>query len=107
MNYEIKIDVTKIDKKSLLVGQKGTYLTLVVQELKNGVSQYGDTHFVKQSLSKEVYQAMSEDERKNIPILGNMKPSKFQRVETVEAEDVTPAKVVDPFAAAKHDSLPF
>lgn len=82
MNYQIKIYVSKIDKASIFHGEKGKYVMLDVVEVKN--SQYGDTHFVKQVLSKERYQAMTEEERKKIPILGNMKPSKFQPIERVK-----------------------
>jgi hypothetical protein len=108
MRYEIRIDVTKIDKASLYKGEKGTYMTLDVIDVKN--SQYGDTHMIKQQLSKERYQAMTEEQRKQIPILGNMKPSKFQPVETVVAEEVKPHQAqqapaqADPLA---DDTLPF
>lgn len=68
MNYQIRIDVSKIDKASIYKGEKGLYVTLDVVEVKN--SQYGDTHFVKQVLSKERYQAMTEDERKKNPYFG-------------------------------------
>lgn len=86
MNYQIRIDVTKIDKESLYKGEKGTYMTLDVLEVKN--SKYGDTHMVKQVLSKEKYQSLSDEQKKQIPILGNMSPSKFQPVQTVVAEEV-------------------
>jgi hypothetical protein len=108
MNYEIKIDVTKIDKASLYKGEKGTYMTLQVTETKN--NQYGSTHMVKQVLSKERYQAMTEEQRKAIPILGNMSPSKFQPVETVVAEEVKPRTAVpmpDPIPTDDGTSLPF
>ena len=105
MNYEIKIDVSKIDKASIYEGQKGKYITLQVSEVKN--SQYGDTHIVKQVLSKDRYNAMSEDERKNIPIIGNMKPSKFQPVQTVVAEEVKSVADVPTPAQEQSNDLPF
>lgn len=108
MNYQIRIDVSKIDKASIYKGEKGSYVTLDVVEVKN--SQYGDTHFVKQVLSKERYQAMTEDERKKIPILGNMKPSKFQPIERVEAEEVKPQAApvqADPLAGVTESEFPF
>lgn len=105
--FQIRIDVSKIDKESLYKGEKGTYLTLECVELKQA-SQYGDTHLVKQQLSKEVYQKMTEEQKKNIPILGNMKPSKFQPVQTVEAEEVNPQRQQQEAAPATDDSgLPF
>lgn len=42
-------------------------------KLKNG-----QTHLLKQSLPKDVVEKMSEDEKKNLPILGNMKPLKSE-----------------------------
>ena len=109
MNYQIRIDVSKIDKASIYKGKKGLYVTLDVVEVKN--SQYGDTHFVRQVLSKERYQAMTEDERKKIPILGNMEPSKFQPIERVEAEEVKPQAApvqADPLASVTGEqALPF
>jgi hypothetical protein len=106
MTYEIRIDVSKIDKASLYKGAKGNYLTLQVIETPK--SEYG-THMVKQVLSKEAYSALTEEQRKAIPILGNMKPSKFQPVETVVAEEVTrpqeKTQVADPLENS--DQLPF
>ena len=107
MNYQISIDVTKIDKSSLFKGEKGTYLTLDIYETPNG--KYG-THMVKQQLSKEVYQSLTDEQKKNTPILGNMKPSKFQPVERVEAEEVKPQAApvqADPLAGVTDSYLPF
>ena len=94
MNYQIRIDVTKIDKESLYKGEKGTYLTLDVLEVKN--NKYGDTHIVKQVLNKDKYQSLTDDQKKQIPILGNMAPSKFQPVQTVVAEEVSQPTTVTP-----------
>lgn len=110
MNYQIRIDVTKIDKESLYKGEKGTYMTLDVLEVKN--SKYGNTHMVKQVLSKEKYQSLSDEQKKQIPILGNMAPSKFQHVQTVVAEEVkqpttgTPLPV-QPQQVSNDSGLPF
>lgn len=57
---------------------KGIYLDLIAWELKEK-SQFGDTHIIKQSLSREAREAMSEEEIKNMPILGGMRP--LERVE--------------------------
>ena len=61
-----------IDDAGLYLGQKGCYLDLAAFQLQN--SQYGDTHCVKQSLSKQKRDAMTEEERKALPIIGNMRP---------------------------------
>tara|TARA_Y100000593_G_scaffold83719_1_gene158068 strand:+ start:2330 stop:2614 length:285 start_codon:yes stop_codon:yes gene_type:complete len=49
----IKIDVTKLDKDKFYKGEKGTYANLTIAENKDGESQYGDTHYVFESQSKE------------------------------------------------------
>lgn len=106
MNYEIKIDVTKIDKTALFKGQKGTYLTLDVIETPNG--KYG-THMVKQHYDKDAYNALSDEQKKNIPILGNMVESKFQKQSTPAQQAPTPvqAEVVPNTATDGSDQLPF
>ena len=49
----LRIDVSKIDKKRIYKGQKGSYLELVVMENKNGEDQYGNTHMVVEGVTKE------------------------------------------------------
>lgn len=53
----LKIDVTKLDKDKFYVGQKGTYANLTVAENMDGESEYGDTHYVFESQSKEEREA--------------------------------------------------
>lgn len=64
---KLKIDVTKIDKKLLYTGAKGTYLDATLF-LKDGVDAYGNCGMISQDVSKE-------DRLKGIkgPILGNAK----------------------------------
>lgn len=47
----VRIDVTKIDKARLFKGKKGTYLDIVLVETPD--DQYGNSHMVVQSVSKE------------------------------------------------------
>lgn len=60
------------DNPSMFIGEKGTYLNLVGVEVKN--PQYGDTHLLKGDLPKEVYEAMTDEQRNAQPILGNVRP---------------------------------
>ena len=47
----------------------------LLAHLRQTPSQYGDTHFLTQSLSKEVRQGLSDDQLKEMtPIVGNAKP---------------------------------
>lgn len=64
--------VIPVDDARLYVGQKGCYLNLTAIEMQN--SQYGDTHCVKQNLEKSVYEAMTDEERRAMPIIGSMRP---------------------------------
>lgn len=108
MNYSLKIDIKKMNKAFVMPivgktetvecvciptsefykGKKGElYCNMEITERKT-VGEYGDTHFAKQQLEKESYKALSEEQRKNIPILGSFQPSRFGNVETVVAEEV-------------------
>jgi hypothetical protein len=66
MHYTAKIDVTKIDKAHLY---RGKFLDLVLWENRDGPGQYGDTHMIIQSLSKEDRAA-----GKRGAIVGNLRP---------------------------------
>lgn len=78
------------------------YLNMIAWE--NDKLKDGKTHLIKQSLSKEVREKMSDDDIKNMPILGdvkNMEP-KEKEIETYSVEQ--PAQVV---AQENEDDLPF
>ena len=53
----IKVDVTKLDKNKFFKGKKGTYANVTVAENMDGESEYGDTHYVFESQSKEEREA--------------------------------------------------
>lgn len=78
---------------------KSAYLSLTAWENRDGKpSQYGDTHMVKQSFSKDFREANLEFCSQS-PILGNGKPFQTQAgVEVVDAPEVA----VDP-----NSDLPF
>jgi hypothetical protein len=65
IGVEVKIDVKKIDKARLFVGDKGTYLTMTTFINTNEVDNYGNNGFIAHSKNK--------DETDNTPILGNVK----------------------------------
>ena len=79
---------------------KGAYFNFAVFENKK-VGKYGDTHMIKQSIGKDARSKMSDEEKRAIPILGNMKPMELQNAsQAVE----TP---VAPVSHEEEDSLPF
>jgi hypothetical protein len=63
----LKLDVTKIVKEWLFKGQKGTYLDVVVYE-NDATDQFGNSHVVKQSPSKDL-----RDQGTKPVIIGNGK----------------------------------
>lgn len=94
-NYGIKVDLQKLqnaflrnftgktavkrcicipidDNPCLYLGEKGCYLDLVAIEQEN--PRYGDTHYVRGNIPKELYDKMTEEQRNSYPILGNMRP---------------------------------
>lgn len=80
---------------------KGAYFNFAVFENKQ-VGKYGDTHMIKQSIDKDARSKMSDEEKRAIPILGNMKPMELQNVaKPVEAPDAPVVQEED------DDSLPF
>ena len=76
---EVPCLVVPIKMANLFLGEKGCYLNLYAWENRDGVTgQYGDTHGIKQSIAKETREKMTEEERKALPFLGNMKPRAAQ-----------------------------
>ena len=63
--------VIPIELNSLFKSDKGVYLDLIAFELANKKEGSKDTHIVKQSFNKEKREAMTEEEVKAMPILGN------------------------------------
>lgn len=79
---------------------KGAYFSFSAFETKQ-IGKYGDTHMIKPSFDKNTRAKMSEEERRSIPILGNMKPMEFNNA-THAVEPTT-----TPVAHEEEDSLPF
>lgn len=91
-NYAIKVDLLKlkgafvtavkgktatkkcvvipIDDAGLYAGSKGIYLGLSAIEMSS--PKFEDTHCLRVNVNKLVYDTMSEEERKSIPIVGGM-----------------------------------
>ena len=70
-NGMVDVLIIPIEKNNLYKGEKGLYLNLTHIEVKNKVGDSKDTHLVKQDLQKEVYEKMTEEQKKAMPILGN------------------------------------
>jgi DNA-binding MarR family transcriptional regulator len=88
--------------REIFVGEKNIYFNLSAFETKE-VSQFGDTHMLKGNLDKEAFEALSEEERRNLPILGNMKPLE-RKVQEMQAASIPDSAVS---IADEEDDLPF
>lgn len=118
MNYNLKLDLAKLNKvcvanitgktgnkvkcvvipveeNNIFLSEKGSiYMDLACFELKK--ENYGQSHLIKQSLSAEERNTMTEEERNAMKIVGALKPMKAKQAEV--KEEVQP----DP-----EDDLPF
>ena len=89
-----------IEANNLYMSEKGNvYLDLIAFDLTN--PKDGDTHIVKQSLPKDVREKMSEQELKDMPILGNMSAN-------IGKQESAPANAAGEGAVIKKgEKLPF
>lgn len=92
-NYGIKIDLLKLkgafmrnlqgksatkkciiipvdDCDGMFLGEKGCYLNMTAIEMQN--PQYSDTHCIKPDIPKEQREAMTDEQRNAIPIIGGL-----------------------------------
>jgi len=68
---EVECLIIPIAANGLFKGEKGVYLDLQGFEIKNKVNDSKDTHLVKQSLPKEIYEKQTDEEKKAMPVLGS------------------------------------
>lgn len=76
--------VLPIEDSDLFMGQKGVYLDLTAYQLKD--SNNGKTHILKQSFSKERYNSLTEEQRRELPIIGDMNEFQLQQQQIVSVE---------------------
>ena len=80
---------------------KSAHLHFTAWENKNGISQYGDTHYIKPSYSKE-FRAAHPEVNQNTPIIGNGKPIQSQGSAINDVVAPTIVSNID-----NNDDLPF
>ncbi len=104
--------VIPIDKNNLQrstkEGYNNVYLDLAAFELKeprkNDSGNLSQTHLIKRSMSKEERENMSEEERNNQPILGNLVDfDKYNSKQDDKPNDAAGGEVID----SETDDLPF
>lgn len=97
-------------RKSTFLGEKGVYLDITAIEIKNKVGESKDTHLLKQNVKKEVYDAMTEDQRNAMPILGNAINWSRQEPNAVQSQ-VLSESAVDSYndnkSSEEDDAFPF
>jgi hypothetical protein len=105
MNYNIRIDLSKVDEAFVFAGRNGArYLDIVVLESKP--SNFGDnrdenTHMAIQSLPKQ-----ERDSGNKGPILGNMKPFGGQ-AKTTSPKPTPKSKATAADMPPEVDDVPF
>jgi hypothetical protein len=93
--------VIPVADNDLFVGEKGVYLNLVAWE--NSKLSGGKTHLIKQSFTKKVSEAMTVEERRNQPVMGDAKPFEFSTVMQQSAGTIDLQKEFE----QEIDDLPF
>lgn len=93
--------VIPIDENNFVRGEKGIYLDLIGYELKEKKDK--QTHLIKQSLPKEVYDSMEQTAKDKLPIVGNHIVWSTREPEPVRIELKDPVV----FRGEEKDDLPF
>ena len=98
-----KCPVIPIVENHLYEGEKGIYADFIAWEMRER-KENGTTHLLKQSLSKEVRSAMTEEQKKSMPIFGDMKDA---QTDTRELEAYSVPNQTEHATSAPVDDLPF
>ena len=64
-------------------GKKGLYLDLTAYSYDG---KFGESHFLKNRIPKDIYEKMSEEDKKNTPIIGSLSPLEMDKGITEEAD---------------------
>ena len=64
--------VIPIDDSGLFPGEKGVYADITAWEMREARGK--DSHLLRQNFPREMYDAMTEEERNALPILGSARP---------------------------------
>ena len=88
------------DESGLFLGKQGCYLNMTAIEMQN--PQYSDTHCIKVSHDREVYERMTEEERAAQPIIGGLHELKRKPQAAV---DLTASN--NPYMVGAEEDLPF
>lgn len=102
-----KCIVIPIEANHIFMSDKGAYLDIVGFEIKERGDKK-ETHLLKQSMPKAIYEKMTEEDRKNQPLLGNATVTGAQT--TAPANNSQSNQSSSPYGAhnaPSADDLPF
>ena len=72
-----------LSENYIFEGKKGLYLDLTAYSYDG---KFGESHFLKNRIPKDVYEKMSDDDKKNTPIIGSMSPLEMDNGITEKAD---------------------
>lgn len=78
-------------------GRKGLYMDLTAYSYDG---KFGESHFLKNRIPKDVYEKMSEEDKKNTTILGSLSPLEMDKGITEKAD-------YQEFEEVSENDLPF
>lgn len=87
--------IIPLEKNHLFKGEKGVYLDLTGFELKE--KKENKTHLLKQTLPKDVFKAMTEEQRYATPILGDVSVWEHTEAELISNLETLPIDSDLPF----------
>lgn len=121
-NYSIKVNLTKLRKvkyfkqddeqyvcipvkaNSIFNGEKGMYLELAAFQLKE--QKFKDTHLLKLSVQKEIFDKLTKEQKDKLPIVGSLAPFE-NKPEISEIQNVEFSAAPKNFEIDEEDDLPF
>ena len=72
-----------LSENYIFEGRKGLYLDLTAYSYDG---KFGESHFLKNRIPKDIYEKMSEEDKKNTHILGSLSPLEMDKGITEEAD---------------------
>lgn len=107
----IKCLIIPLEENMIYQGEKGAYLNLTAIEIKDRSkfsADQKDTHLIKQDVPREKYDAMTDEQKKAMPIIGNAILWGRQESAPVESAELSNS-AIDAYNENKeeYDNLPF
>lgn len=72
-----------LSENFIFEGRKGLYLDLTAYSYEG---KFGESHFLKNRIPKDVYEKMSDEDKRNTQIIGSMSPLEMDNGITEEAD---------------------